>query len=98
MNNRLQVGGLALVIGSETGVDDNMGMVVTLTEYIGEYDHPLARNNDYWRVSGDGIVAITAGGKIVLVQETVTSAKFLMPLGDKKTQDELAKEKEIENA
>lgn len=44
MNNRLQVGGLALIIGSETGVDDNMGMVVTLTEYIGEYDHPLARN------------------------------------------------------
>lgn len=88
MNNRLQVGGLALIINAEN--KNNIGRVVSLIRYVG----CCAWIDDGWEVSIDN-------GINILGERTsrgVLSAKNLMPLGDQKTQDELAKEKEIENA
>ena len=85
--SRLQVGGLALVIGFDYE-DDFLGKVVTLKEYrgFGFYDSPVGMilSSDDWIVS-DGCS-----------DDVCISAKNLMPLGDKQTQDELAKEKELE--
>ena len=87
--SRLQVGGLALVIGFDYK-DDFLGKVVTLKEYrgFGFYGSPngMVLSSDDWIVS-DG-----CGGDVCI------SAKNLMPLGDKQTQDELAKEKELEQS
>lgn len=88
MNNRLQVGCLALVIGFDYE-DDFLGKVVVLKEYrtAGAYNsaNGIVFSSDDWIVS-DGCS-----------DDVCISAKYLMPLGDKQTQDELAKEREIEN-
>ncbi|WVH13595.1 hypothetical protein [Acinetobacter phage vB_AbaM_fThrA] len=94
--SRLQAGGLALIIGTETGRDDNLGKVVTLDSYIGVNPHPLAKNSDYWLVKSDDLIGVYPNGFIGKTNTMAVSAKNLMPLGDKQTQDELAKEKEIE--
>lgn len=87
--SRLQVGGLALVVGFDHE-DDFLGKVVRLEEYrpSGIYGCPsgVVLSIDDWIVSDDS-------GEVVCI-----SSKHLVPLGDKQTQDELAKEKEIENA
>lgn len=98
MNNRLQVGGLALVINSK--YEQNIGRVVLLIEDVGLRTSPHSgKTQYYWRVKhGDK----TAMGKNILGEVgtsdvTLSSEHCLMPLGDKQTQDELAKEKELEN-
>lgn len=88
MNNRLQVGGLALVINAEN--KNNIGKVVSLIAYVGCY----AWVDDGWEVGIKNGINIF-GEK---TSRGVLSAKNLMPLGDKQTQDELAKEREIESA
>ena len=81
--SRLQVGGLALVIGFDYE-DDFLGKVVTLKEY---------RANGIYRSAG-GIVLSTDDWVVSdgCSSDVCISAKHLMPLGDKQTQDELSKE------
>ena len=84
--SRLQVGGLALIINAEN--KNNIGRVVSLIRYVG----CCAWIDDGWEVGIDN-------GINILGERTsrgVLSAKNLMPLGDKQTQDELRKE-ELEN-
>ena len=85
--SRLQVGGLALVIGFDYE-DDFLGKIVTLKEYrgFGLYGSPVGMilSSDDWIVF-DGCS-----------DDVCISSKNLMPLGDKQTQNELAKEKELE--
>lgn len=92
MNNRLQVGWLALVINSYSGL--NIGKVVELIRYYNEVefdDGSIWKN--CWLVSGIDILSSDGSPKSYLYSK----AEWLMPLGDKQTQDELAKEKELEN-
>lgn len=85
MNNRLQVGGLALVIKAEN--KNNLGVVVKL---VSKCDH-----RD-WIIEGD---LDSSHMPIELRNRPFACySDQLMPLGDKQTQDELAKEKELENA
>lgn len=80
--SRLQVGGLALVINADN--KNNIGKVVSLIGYVGCY----AWIDDGWEVGIEN-------GINILGERTsrgVLSAKNLMPLGDKQTQDELSKE------
>ena len=84
--SRLQVGGLALVINAEN--KNNIGRVVSLIRYVGCY----AWVDDGWEVGIDSGINIL-GEK---TSRGVLSAKTLMPLGDKQTQDEFRKE-ELEN-
>lgn len=92
--SRLQVGGLALII-NDTEIE-NIGKTVNLIRYVdGDrrglysmvilYDHWEVYSND-GLMFPDGIVRNIAG---------LISSKNLMPLGDKQTQDELMKEKEL---
>lgn len=84
MNNRLQVGGLALVIKAEN--PKNLGVVVKLVSRDEYYD---------WKIDGD-----LDKSHIPKAMHSLPFACYsdqLMPLGDKQTQDELAKEKELEN-
>ena len=84
--NRLQVGGLALII--KAGINDsNVGKVVKLIEYsgaIGKYDST-------WLVGGELVNEL---GDVI--DEANISQCRLMPLGDKQGQDEIMKEKELE--
>lgn len=84
--NRLQVGGLALII--KAGINDsNVGKVVKLIEYLGA----IGKYDSAWLVGGELVNEL---GEII--DEANISQCRLMPLGDKQTQDELAKEKELE--
>lgn len=84
--SRLQVGGLALIIKS--GVDDlNVGKVVELVSHLGNYKGMM----NAWLVKGK--VFNKLGG---IICEGYIEQDRLMPLGDKQTQDELMKEKELE--
>lgn len=85
--NRLQVGGLALVINAN--VESNIGKVVKLVRFLGATDH----FDDDWEVSIDNGVNVLGE----MVNTGALPSKWLMPLGDKQTQDELAKEKELDN-
>ena len=81
--SRLQVGGLALIIKGR--VDQrNVGKVVELVAFDGS-DLP-------WKIFREE--GLCSGGSIK--QYTWITADRLMPLGDKQTQDELAKERERE--
>mgnify|MGYP006987817176 FL=1 len=85
MNNRLQVGGLALVIKAEN--PKNLGVVVKLVSRDGYYD---------WKIEGD-----LDKSHLPIELHNRPFACYsdqLMPLGDKQTQDELAKEKGLEDA
>lgn len=90
--SRLQVGGLALVINSTSGL--NLGKVVELMSHynIVEFDDGSVWEN-CWVVTGDDIVGADGLPKPYVYSK----AEWLMPLGDKKTQDELVKEKELKN-
>lgn len=80
--SRLQVGGLALIIGSVT----NCGKVVRLKRYIGDFK---GRAN-CWHVTGEDLLDIGFNR----VSQVAVPESWLLPLGDKQTQDELAKELE----
>lgn len=87
--SRLQSGCLALVVGFDYE-DDLLGEVVSLVEYkpVGSYDTPegVVLSIDDW------IIKTRAN------EEFCVSARNLLLLGDKQTQDELVKEREIENS
>lgn len=84
--SRLQVGGLALIIKS--GADDlNVGKVVELVSHLGNYKDMM----NAWLVKGKVFNEL---GRIIC--EGHIEQDRLMPLGDKQTQDELMKEKELE--
>ena len=90
--SRLQVGGLALVINSTSGL--NLGKVVELIVHynvVGFDDGSVWKN--CWVVTGDDILGTDGLPKPYVYFK----AEWLMPLGDKKTQDEFVKEKELEN-
>ena len=83
MNNRLQVGGLVLV--THALFYDIQGKTGKLLEYVGTYtSSKTGLTYDCWFVLIDS-------------DKYVIPTKWLMPLGDQKTQDELAKEKELCN-
>lgn len=85
--SRLQVGGLALNL--------NDGGVVTLVCFIGEWhDKKHGVLKDLWKVKSDTFRVMSDNA---LRKEFGVPASELIPLGDKQTQDELAKEKEFEN-
>jgi len=92
--SRLQVGGLALIVGYDYS-PHNLGVVVELLEFM-----PVAYFSDgeiktnCWKVAGDDLIfrdGVTKADWMVYRQE------HLQPLGDKQTQDEIAKEKDLEN-
>ena len=87
MNNRLQVGGLALIINSKC--KSNLGKIVLLEEYCGD----LEIVKDAWLVSCDNLLENT---RIPPLNYGHITSSWLMPLGDQKTQDELAKKREYE--
>jgi len=84
--SRLQVGGLALIIKAVN--KENEGLVVELLFYDSSLDD--------WEVVGhseqlDDSHCDEVGSTMWC------PSRNLMPLGDKQTQDELAKQKELEN-
>ena len=86
--SRLQVGGLALII--KGCVDQrNVGKVVKLIEFVPEF----YGISSCWNVECESLIEFEGGylSKVGIVEQY-----RLMPLGDKQTQDELAKEKEHE--
>lgn len=89
MNNRLQVGGLALTLDSKIQ-KSNIGLVVKIVKNVSEN---YSDGKDWWHV--ENAYLKSKHGK------TIGYGNFpshkLMPLGDKQIQDELAKEKELEN-
>lgn len=92
--SRLQVGGLALIINDAE--IENIGKTVKLIAYRGSDIRgrfSMAIIHECWEVNcADGLYIPT--GELVR-QNCFTSSKNLMPLGDKQTQDELAKELEL---
>lgn len=92
--SRLQVGGLALIVGYETSTR-NLYKTVRLEEYLGfvKFDDDSTWD-DCWIISGDGLVA----SYFTATEALYTRAKWLKPLGDKQTQDELSKELELVDA
>lgn len=97
--SRLQVGGLALVIADK--FEDNVGLVVTLNSFKGYQDsYNGFAYNDGWRVSGvnQKLQAMCPKtGVVKVIDEAITSAKNLMPLGDEESKKQFEKEKELEN-
>lgn len=90
--SRLQAGGLALIVGF-TKCDRNLGKTVRLDEYKGELSFDTGEViSDLWQVSGDDLVWVDGSKQ----DYCYVQSKNLIPLGDKQTQDELAKEKEHE--
>lgn len=94
MSNRLQVGGLALVVG---GLEGNLGRVVKLIKFVGKIDNPFSNSNDCWLVIADNLVGRMPNGIIKPVSKMNVSAKYLLPLGDQKGVEMFELEKEIEN-
>lgn len=91
--SRLQVGGLALVIGFEES-DRNLGKVVQCFEYLGKvvFDDDSVWY-DCWAVTGENLVDADMRESKFLY----TRAKFLLPIGDNKTQEKMMKENESKN-
>lgn len=80
MSSRLQVGGLALVVGHST-ITRNLGKVVRLERYIGEATFNNGDKwNDCWAVTGDDLLDADLNIKRMLYSK----ASWLMPLGDEK--------------
>lgn len=93
MNNRLQVGGLALIVGCSE-IPIHVGRVVTLDRLIEDAKFTDGSILTVWQVSADDLVD-RVGNKTDYIY---VEPHHLMPLGDKQTQDELAEEREVENA
>jgi hypothetical protein len=90
--SRLQVGGLALAINTQ--YPENEMTTVKLLGFVGEAVTSLhGYRCDYWEIEN------IRGGRCFGSRKNGIAhpAKYLIPLGDKKTQDEFTKEKEIEN-
>ncbi|QMP81493.1 hypothetical protein [Escherichia phage vB_EcoM_APEC] len=87
--SRLQVGGLALHLKS--------GLTCKLLAFYGDgYTRSGYLKKENWRCDfGEKVQCENTG---VWGQVMFEEAKYLLPLGDKQTQDELAKEKELEDA
>lgn len=89
MSNRLQVGGLALVM---SGL--NTGKIVTLEKH---YPSIKFDDGDYWEdawlISSRELINVY----YCTQPQVIIKSTELKPLGDKQTQDELAKEKELTN-
>lgn len=80
--SRLQVGGLALNM--------QLGNIVTLKFYFKTdqmYSHNFEKINNPWLVIDENHE----------IKEYVVAEKYLIPIGDKQTQDELLRESELEN-
>ena len=89
MNNRLQVGGLALEMSS--------GAIVKLIMFKGDGYCRLGKIHfAVWLVISSDPVFMPDTG--LYKTEFHAESKDLIPLGDQQTQDELAKKGEIENA
>ena len=92
--SRLQVGGYAVIIHAIN--ESNIGRVVKLIEFVG--DNCISRNwgkrDDFWKIECDGFEYAYFNPRNPI---PVHPAQYLMPIGDKQTQDELAKEKELEH-
>ena len=85
--SRLQVGGLALIIHSQH--IENIGRVVKLDFYQGCV--PNDEHSDYWRVLAKELTVISHG--ITFESDySFHPAKYLIPLGDKQTQDQFKKD------
>lgn len=89
MNNRLQVGGLALVVGFTT-YDQNVGKIVRLIEFSSNQLFDDGQILDVWKCVGEDLTWPDG----MPLDYGYFEPKNLMPLGDKQTQDELAKELE----
>lgn len=90
--SRLQVGGLAWLIHDE--IEENIGKVVVLEKHYGGEHRGSCTGEivvDGWRVGCESGFLMLDGG---VAYSACTSSKNLMPIGDKQTQDELAKEVE----
>lgn len=83
--SRLQVGGLALII---KGNELNIGKTVELTKFLGEFK---GLSNAWFVFCEDGLMVENYG----FISEGAIESDRLLPLGDKQTQDELAKEVEL---
>lgn len=85
--SRLQVGGLAINL--------NSGKIVTLIKFIGDivYKPTGEIYRSVWRVKANEFHVLHDDS---MKLEFGVPANELMPLGDKQTQDKLAKEKELE--
>lgn len=87
--SRLQVGGLALVLDHKE--KRNIGKVVKLISFIGKFrTHTYGFADDYWEIEREDWVIFRMGNTGRLCHR----AKYLLPLGDKQTQDEFKKELE----
>lgn len=86
--SRLQVGGLALIVG-HTICDRNLGKTVKLDAYKGYLNFDDGSTiDDLWQVSSDDLVWKNGEKQ----DYCFVQSKNLLPLGDKKTQDELKNE------
>lgn len=81
--SRLQVGGLALIINSRCS--SNLGKVVLLKEYCGDMDIV----KDAWLVSCSEPLENT---KTKPLNYGHITSSWLLPLGDKQTQEQFKKE------
>ena len=91
--SRLQVGGLALIVGYDNS-PHNLGITVELVEFmpVAYFDDGEIKTNA-WAVNSTDLVGRDG---ITPCHEMIYRQEHLQPLGDKQTQDELAKEKEHE--
>lgn len=84
MNGRLQVGGLAMIIKAKN--PNNLGVIVGIVSRGDGYD---------WNIEGE-----LDSSHIPIEFRNLpfgANSDQLLPIGDKQTQDELAKEKEIDH-
>lgn len=82
MNNRLQVGGLALIINSIKG--ESVGMVVTLVEFFGDIDFKGQILKDCWKVqASEKLTTVYSNSGLENKTDTFyTPSAWLLPLGD----------------
>lgn len=91
--SRLQVGGLALIVGFDNS-PHNLGVAVELVEFMpfAYFDDGEVKTNA-WAVRSKYLVGRDG---FTPYHEMIYRQEHLQPLGDKQTQDELMKEKESE--
>ena len=90
--SRLQVGGLALII--HANLHENIGKTVKLISFVGCHrSQGFGERDDFWQIEGDDIVLFSKGNVGIICHPE----QFLMPLGDKQTQDEFKKELDLCN-
>lgn len=85
--SRLQVGGLALIVGFTTN-DQNVGKTVKLVEFLSNQFFDDGQVLDVWKCIGDDLVWPDGSP----LDFGYFEPKNLMPLGDDQTQAEFRKE------